>query len=134
MTISRTEFEMMQMRVEAGKRVKSPKVEIVDAFEGLESELHDKIAEDLRARRWYFVRSRMDKRTTQKKGVPDFIVAGISHSNYDNEPVTHWIEVKRKGEKLSTDQNIAKHCLLALGHRWHCVYSFNDYLRAIGEL
>lgn len=97
-----------------------------EPHEGLESELHQQITKDLQNRRWYFVHSRQDKRTTQSNGVPDFICAAP-------DGVTYWLEIKRKGNKLSPEQNITKHCLGALGH-WHStIYSFSDYLDAISN-
>ena len=36
-----------------------------DEFEGRESDLHDQIEAELKRRRWYYVHSRTDKRTTQ---------------------------------------------------------------------
>jgi RecB family endonuclease NucS len=89
-----------------------------------ESDLHDKIIAELIRRRWYFVHSRMDCRTTQLKGVPDFICASPDGR-------TFWIEVKRKGAKLTKEQNVARHCLLVLGHKWACVYSFQEFLTAV---
>ena len=91
----------------------------IPAFEGLESKLHEKIEQELIRRRWYYVRSRMDKKSTQPKGVPDFIIASPAKEYNPNQyPFTFWIEVKRKGSKLTKEQNITRHVLLALGHKW----------------
>jgi hypothetical protein len=102
---------------------------------GKESELHKQIEDELKKRRWYFVHSRTDRKTTQNLGVPDFIVAATS-SIEDLEcsvPVTYWIEVKRKGNKLSPEQTITKHILTALGHNYACVYSFEEFLSVINK-
>jgi len=117
---------------------KRAKVEPEDAFEGKESELHSLIEQDLKRRRWYYVHSRTDKRATNQLGTPDFIIATPSRQlckdcGQDAElPTTYWIEVKRKGGKLSREQTITKHVLQALRHNWACVYSFDEYLTAIG--
>lgn len=95
-----------------------------DAWEGLESVLHEKISEDLQRRRWWFCHSRTDKRTTQQLGIPDFIVAaplGISW----------FFECKKKGGKLTKEQNIARHCLLSLDHIYSVIYSMEDYEREV---
>ena len=89
-----------------------------------ESDLHDEIVAELIRRRWFFVHSRMDCRTTQQKGVPDFICASPGGKTY-------WLEIKRKGAKLTKEQNITRYCLLALGHKWAVVYSFQEFLTAV---
>lgn len=93
---------------------------------GLESELHKAIEAELKRRRWYYVHSRMDKRTTTQLGVTDFIVAIPAPAG--TKPKTLWCEAKRKGGKLTKEQNITRHILLAAGH-WHeTVYSFEEFL------
>lgn len=92
--------------------------------EGPESKLHEFIADDLRRRRWYFVHSRMDARTTTAKGVPDFICAAPGG-------LTCWLEIKRKGGKLTPEQTVVRHVLLALGHRYATIWSKEDYLQFV---
>lgn len=94
------------------------------AFDGPESDLHDLIAAELRRRRYYFVRSRMDKRSTNQVGTPDFIVA-------KPDGVTVWCEIKRKNGKLTPEQNVTRHVLLALGHKFCVCRSMDDFLEAI---
>jgi len=115
-------------------------INICDQFEGKESVLHDQIIAECQRRRWWFAHSRMDKKTTQSKGIPDFIIAASSTSikafaDYYNKPMntplTYYIEVKRKGAKLTKEQNITRHVLLALGHKWACVYSYPEFLAVI---
>lgn len=89
-----------------------------------ESKLHDQIIEQLVRRRFYFVRSRMDKKTTQPKGTPDFICAAPNG-------IVYFIEVKKPGAKLTKEQTITRHVLLALGHRHHVVYHMDDFLRIV---
>ena len=84
-----------------------------DAHSGPERDLHDQIEAELIRRRWYYVHSRMDKRSTQNKGVPDFIIAAPNGR-------TIWMEVKTKSGKLDENQTITKHVLTALLHE-HCV-------------
>ncbi len=94
------------------------------ASHALESDLHKAIEAELKRRRWYYVHSRMDKRTTTQLGVTDFIVAIPGGK-------TLWCEAKRKGGKLSQEQNITRHILLASGH-WHeVVYSIEQFNKLI---
>ncbi len=125
------EVEAHNARVAAGK--KSPgavalNTQTANAAPGVERErdLHDRIEADLKSRRWYYVHSRTDKKTTQAKGVPDFIIAapGVPAK-------TLWIEIKKKGGKLSPEQNITRHILCALNHYYFTVYSWDDFLTAI---
>lgn len=124
--ITDDQLKIMQMRVEAGRRVKSPKVEIVDAFEGAESKLHQMIAEDVKKRRWLCFHGVTHKSSGRTAGEPDLTVCAPGK--------VYFIEVKKKGGKLSQDQTIVRHLLLALEQNYSTCYSFNDYLRAIGEL
>ena len=89
-----------------------------------ERDLHDDIEADLKNRRWYYVHSRTDKATTQQAGVTDFIIAAPNG-------LTIWIECKIKGNKLSKEQSITRHVLLALGHIYATVYSFEEYQQTI---
>lgn len=93
------------------------------AFEGRESSLHRLIEDDLKRRRWFYVHSRTDRATTQQSGVPDFIIAAPNGK-------TLWCEVKRKGGKLSVEQNVTRHVLLALAHHFAVVFSMDDFDRA----
>lgn len=128
MGIARKDFEAMKARTLKVISNLTPD----DAFTGREADLHRQIEVELKHRRWYYVHSRTDKRTTTALGVPDFIIAGKSDSNFDGEPVTYWIEVKKRGGKLTPEQTITKHLLTALGHRYATVYSFAEFLEAIG--
>ncbi len=85
-----------------------------------ESDLHEKIIQELKLRRYYFVHSRTDKRTTNQIGCPDFLI-------YAPFGIALCCEVKRKGSKLSAEQNVVKHVLTALGHRWAMVTSMDEF-------
>jgi hypothetical protein len=66
----------------------------------------------------------MDKPTTNQLGTCDFIIAAPDGH-------TFWIECKAKGGKLTPDQNITRHLLLALGHRYAVVFNHQEFLEAI---
>lgn len=93
-----------------------------EPFEGRESELHDQIQAELKRRRWYYVHSRTDKRTTQELGTPDFIIAVPINGK------TIWMEVKRKGGKLTPEQNAVRHVLTASLHIHRVVYSIKEVI------
>ena|SRR6185436_13553585 len=105
---------------------RAPKLIAPSQGVAMESELHAEIIDELKRRRLYFVRSRTDKRTTTQLGVPDFIIAMPNGK-------TLWVECKRKGNKLSQEQNITRHILIASGHRHAVVYSFQEFLNAIDK-
>lgn len=86
-----------------------------------ESDLHDQILAECRRRGWLAIHSRMDKRTTNRVGTPDFIIAM-------NNGQTLFIEVKAKGKKLSTEQAATMAWLLKLGHSPKLVYSLNEFM------
>ena len=121
-----TQFEYDQHQSKMLSKQKSS----AHAFAGRESELHEQIEDELNRRRWYFVHSRTDKKTTTQLGVPDFIIA--APEKFDRVS-TYWVEVKRKGGKLTPEQTITRHVLQSLGHKWACVYSFEEFLTAIEQ-
>jgi hypothetical protein len=92
----------------------------------IEGDLHDDIEKDLKARRWYYTHSRMDKPATNTLGTTDFVIA-IPGGR------TLWLEAKRHGAKLSKEQTITRHILLAADH-WHeTVYSMKQYREVIAR-
>jgi hypothetical protein len=123
MGISPAQFEAMQAR----QLAKTNRGQPVAAKEGCEreSKLHEQIAAELQRRRWYAVHSRMDQATTTQSGVCDFICAAPGG-------VVYWVEVKRRGAKLTKDQAITRHVLLALEHKHRVVYSFQEFLDFVG--
>lgn len=89
-----------------------------------ESELHQKICNELKRLRWAFFHGSTAHRTKRTVGEPDFIIAA-------SEGRTFYIEVKRHGGKLAPCQYAMKHALQALGHKHFVVHSFKEFLQAI---
>ena len=89
-----------------------------------ESKLHDAILGECAVRGWAVVHSRMDRRTSQAPGVPDFIIAADGGK-------TWWVEAKRKGGKLSPAQRDFGFLLGHNGHELHVVYSIEDFMEVI---
>ena len=113
------------------RRLSSPSDEISETGSG---GLHDKIEAELKRRRWFYVKSRTDRRSTQQKGVPDFIVAARATNSMHDNGKTFWIEAKARGNKLSKEQNITRHVLLALGHKFSVVFSMKEFLAVIDDI
>lgn len=92
----------------------------------IESELHDEIIRVCKCRGWFYVHARMDKRTTQACGTPDFIIA-------DGNGETYWIECKRKGSKPTPEQ-LATICHLRHnGHIAGIVTNMAEFWKLITE-
>lgn len=86
-----------------------------------ESDLHDEIIQLCKRRGWFYVHSRMDKRTTQAVGVPDFIIAADGGR-------TFWIECKAKGNKPTNEQLATITFLKAKGHAAAICYNMADVM------
>ena len=131
-TITPAQLQDMQARVARGSKraIPTPQDSISGTLtpkpcqDSREASIHAKIEAELVRRRWYYVRSRFDRATTQQPGVPDFICAAPYGKTY-------WIEVKKPGGKLTKEQNITRHVLMALNHNYFTVYSFAEFLDVI---
>jgi len=95
--ISRNEFRIMLDRVE-DKCSKAQKADAALREEeaSLESELHDQVESFLRRNGIPYIHSRMDRRSTIRKGWPDFTAMRNSR--------VACVELKTKNGKLSADQ------------------------------
>ncbi len=92
-----------------------------------ESDLHDQIIAYCKGKGWYYVRSRMDRKTTQAVGCPDFIIAADAGRSF-------WIECKAKNGKGSPAQLETIVHLLKLGHKSAFVWSFEEFLSLVNSL
>lgn len=90
----------------------------------IESKLHEQIIAECRRRGWYYVHSRMDRRTTTALGVPDFIVAADGGR-------TFWIEAKARNRKLTREQAGAISWLTMLGHKSIVVHNLDGFIAAV---
>ena len=121
MSISTAQFQEMLARTEfnAGRL---PKMS-ADPVEK-ESDLHDDIIRFCRAHGLYYVHSRMDRATTQAKGVSDFVIAVEGG-------LTVWIEAKSKRGKVTTEQLATIAFLKRLGHAAAICYNMADVIDLI---
>ena len=91
-----------------------------------ESQLHDDIIEFCKSKGWYYVHSRMDQRSTNAIGTPDFIIAMDGGK-------TLWIECKMPGKKATIFQLGALTHLNKLKHQACLVTSLDEFLEAVKQ-
>lgn len=89
-----------------------------------ESKLHEQIIEACKQRGFYYVHSRMDRRTTTALGVVDFIVALDGGR-------TLWVEAKAGKRKPTREQAGTLLWLEQLGHKAVVCRSLTDFLNAV---
>ena len=89
-----------------------------------ESDLHNLIAAELKARRIYFVHSRMDKAATNGIGTTDFIIALPGGK-------TLWVEAKTAKGKLSREQSGVALLLKIARHHHTVVRSMPEFLEQL---
>ena len=117
MPITATQFEEMKARIASKMPTEKRTPNAVDR----EGDLHDYIIGYCKARGWYYVHSRTDRRTTTAIGVPDFIIA-----TYGGKVL--WVEVKIKGNKPSIAQRAVGIMLRHLGQDYALIYSIDSFL------
>lgn len=122
-----------------------------------ESKLHRQIIDECNRRGWLFIRSRMDRKTTTDKGVPDFIVLadakfveapkqcekcecsdekrGVMECKYCGFPAIGFtfprilfIECKAKNRKRTPEQLAFAAHANKLGHQVHLVNNFAEFM------
>jgi len=94
-----------------------------------ERELHKHIGNLLRQRSIEFIESRMDRKTTQKRGVPDFLFSiwvrapdkDAPFAGFKTWPVALAFELKLPGKKLDPEQVKMFESLSKPPNAWHCV-------------
>lgn len=92
MTISEAQYQEMLARTQRNAGRLPPQGESI----ANESDLHNEIIELCRSKGWYYVHSRMDRKTTTALGVPDFVIA--------TENGVAFLECKAKGGKPTPAQ------------------------------
>jgi hypothetical protein len=97
-----------------------------DKGEPPESDLHYKILEYCKSRRWLCFHSSMAHKTRSTLGMPDFIIAA------DRSRV-FFIECKSAKGKLSPQQLGIKLMAEKLGHQVDVCRSFREFLAVVGD-
>lgn len=92
----------------------------------IERELHRLISNELTRREIFFVHSRMDRKTTQAKGTPDFVACVAGHFVC--------FEAKTATGSLTDEQLAARMEVIRNGGRYYVVRSFQEFYDALSEL
>jgi hypothetical protein len=112
-TISKLEFEQMQARL-----YKKPELK--------ESDLHAQIIEVCKAKGWIYFHGSMAHRTYRTKGECDFVILA-------NRGRVFFVEVKRKGGKLTTEQKGLAIWAEKLEHEIHLVHDLTEFLSKVAD-
>ncbi len=122
-SITPESYSMMLLRLEGNKRREAV---LNGEPEPLESELQDKIRQDVESRGWWVLWSRMDCATTTPKGTPDLII-------FADRARVFIVEAKARNEKLRPAQLGVKLKLESLGHKVSVVRNMQEYHEAINH-
>lgn len=115
----------MQYAQMLSRTQRNPSREAPGGAVALEAPLQDQIEAECRRRGWPFVRTRMDRKTTfTMEGIPDFVIAADGGK-------TLWVECKRKNAKQTVEQRGFQMMLERIGHGYHLVRSFSEFLDAL---
>lgn len=123
MSITLAEFLELEARVRAGKRADFIKFAEAKSPES-EAKLHEQILAECDRRVWGYVHSRMDRKTTNARGVCDFIILADGGR-------TFLIECKLPGKKFSQSQLIFETLSRHNGHTVHRVETIEEFLRLV---
>lgn len=108
---------------EARQNASSSRAPVADAVER-ESDLHEQIFDYCRQRGWIALHGSMAERTHRTAGEPDFVIIA-------DHGFTFYIEAKSKHGKLSPAQNALRHQADKLGHTFHVVRSFSEFMEVV---
>lgn len=100
------------------------RAKVADVSDEPESKLHEQIEAHCAAQGWLTVRSRMDRKTTTRKGVCDFIIYADGGRMFS-------VECKTAIGKLTLEQQSFAVWLNKLGHKVVVVRSFTEFLEAV---
>ena len=89
-----------------------------------ESDLQDRIVDYCRSKMWFVVFSGMHRRTSTPVGTPDFVI-------YADDGRVFTIETKSKTGKQTPEQLGVQLMLEKLGHKYHLVRSFDQFLEIV---
>jgi len=134
MTVTRLQFDEMVRRLNAN-RVRQPDEGTSDRPAGVESahrgrraesesDLHEAMMEFCRSKGWLFFHGSMAHRTRRRIGEPDFIIVGDGGRVW-------FVEVKRPGQKLTTEQAATLAWLVKLGAKAAVVTSLDEFREVV---
>ena len=99
-----------------------PEVKAVTKKIERENELRDDCEKHFRSKGWLWFTSSPIRKTTRRRGEPDFTVCA-------DQGITFWIELKKPGEKRTVEQCQIAAWLLKLGHRCILADSIEEVIR-----
>lgn len=120
-----TEDQLEEYRARTKPFSKSPRGTPEDAPDEPEHRLQSRIERYLTERGFYWFHDR--SRRENKPGHPDLVVA--AHGGR-----TLWLELKSKTGRLSKEQEQVRIMLMALGHEFHEIRSYRQFLLTIQEV
>lgn len=123
MRMTLAEFLAVEARLNSRSGGHSTEALNVQAPES-ESKLHDQICAECESRLWGYVHSRMDKRTTNARGVCDFIVLADGGRVF-------LVECKMPKKKFSGEQLIFEAVAKRNGHVVHRVETIEEFLKLV---
>lgn len=121
MRLSRTEYEILQSRIDAGRKGRAPAPPKAGC--DVESKLHEQIRQACVARGWLAFHGSMSHRTHRTEGEPDFILCLPGRVLF--------IECKTRTGKLSHEQAATQAWLRKLGHEMHVVRSIEEFWEVV---
>lgn len=119
------EVLLHNIRIAEGKERGAVPVKI-EATPFLEKALHRQIMDycDAQWPRWKYRHARMDRATTEEKGVEDFTIF-MPHNR------TLHVECKQPGQKLTSEQQCWAKEMELLEHPVECIFSYQEFLTLI---
>lgn len=131
------EFHAMEMRV-AANRLRGPAAAVIEFPKGekvvvpvpLEAPLHQEVMDWCDSQQpwpWMYVHSRMDRKSTTHKGVPDFVIFGPF-------PLCLVLEGKARDEKQKPEQLLWAAKMKRIGWTVHMFRSMPEFLSIVAAV
>lgn len=124
MNISNAEYQVMQQRLAANRKQSTVKESLTVQPVAREKDLHAMIFDHCRSKKWIVFHGSMSERTGRTLGEPDFTILADGGRVF-------FVECKSKQGKLSPAQFAMRHHACSLGHPFHVVFSFAEFLEIV---
>ena len=122
MRLTLAEFLEMEARVNAGR--KRPEKRGESTATESESTLHEQILAACDARLWGYVHSRMDRKTTTRKGVCDFVILADGGRVF-------FVECKKPKGKFTPEQFQFSAVAARNGHQVHRIETIAEFIKLV---
>ena len=117
MRFSTAEYELLKARLAPKQDQPPPR----------ESDLHDAILSECRARGWLALHGGMHRKTTRTLGEPDFVILA-------DRGKVFLVEAKSKVGKLSLPQRAVQAWARKLGHEIHVVRTVEEFMGVVRSI